>query len=774
MQNKKDELAELRELLYRYLSYWKWFVVSIVSFLAIAFVYIKIKAPVYQVNSNILVKEDDKGGAAKGASLMRSMGVGFPGSMDVQDELYSLSSFSLMRQVVDTLGLYTEYKEKAFPINEDLYGISPFTINVSKQQLDTLSRTLKFKVDIDSEGVVDVVVSDKKGYKLKLKDQHFPVLIDTKYGPFTLEKTPFFKEGYSADYIATVSNPDEVTEEYLKVVDIFLADKKANVLSLVMESTNVKKAKEILNTLVTLYNQDASVEKNALTQNTAEFIKNRLAILSVELADAENEVESFKKRNKLFDLGLESKALLDQSGDIKTKLVEVTSELTVLEEIENTLVNRADKYELLPVSLGIQNESLAKGIMEYNQLLLEHQRLQNSSYPGNPIVKNLETNILALRQNILGSIQNVKEGLRIGQKDLNKQMDQFYGRFADAPTIEKEFINIKRNQAIKEGLVVFLMEKREENALSAALTSPKARVIDTAYKNNKPVAPRKLVILAISLALGLIVPVVVIYLRDILVRTFNSKEEVEKVSNVPVIGEVCSVDDSEKSEGSILIKKDSVSPVAELFRLIRTNLQFVLTKKEDKVILVTSTQGGEGKSFVSSNLAASLALTGKKVVLVGLDIRKPMLAQYLAIHNKEGVTNYLANEDVTIDELLHRNLGVQNLDVIVAGPIPPNPGELLLGDRMKQFFEELKARYDYVIVDSAPVGMVSDTFSLVPYSDMTLYVIRANYSDKSSLNFIEGLQNGQRLKKLYLVVNGTKIKNRNGYGYGYGYGVKTK
>lgn len=772
MQNKKDELAELRDLLYRYLRLWKWFVLSIVSFVTIAILYIKIKDPVYQVNSNILVKEDDKGGAAKGASLMRSMGVGFPGSMDVQDELYTLSSFSLIRQAVDSLSLYITYKENKLWFKKDIYGESPVLLKVDKHVVDTLGVDLTFNIKVKDDGLVNLVMYDGKGYKLKLKNQSYPIKINSIFGDFTLVEASIIKKNKPNNIQITMSGLDIATEGYMKEIDIYLADKKANVLSLNILGTNVKKSKDLLNMLINLYNQDASKEKNILSQNTSEFIKNRLEILNVELADAEKAVEDFKKKNKLVDLGLESKALFDQSGEIKAKLIEVTSELTVLEEIDATLRNRENQYELLPISIGISNEGLIKSVMEYNQLLLERQRLLNTAHDQNPVYKNLESNILSLRVNILASLRNTAASLRIAQTDLDRQMSQFYERFSDAPTIEKEFLVIKRNQLIKEGLVVFLMEKREENALSAAMNAPKARIIDAAYKNHKPVAPKKIVVLLISLVLGLIVPVVIVYLRDILIRTFSSKEEFERISDLPIIGEICVNDNPEGVNKNIVVTRDSVSPIAELFRLIRTNLQFILTKKDEKVILVTSTQGGEGKSFISLNLAVGMALTNKKIVLVGSDIRKPMLAKYLGVSNKNGLTNYLVNENVTLNDIVCNDIVIQNLDIIVAGPIPPNPGELLLSDRLKQLFDELRSKYDYVIIDSAPVGLVSDSFSLAPYSDMTLYVVRANYSDKKSLDFIQRLQITQRLKKLYLVINGTQIKKGNSYGYGYGFDKK--
>lgn len=774
MQQKKDEMAELREQIYRYLRAWRWFAVSVVGFLALAVLYIKLASPVYQVNANVLVKEDDKGGAAKGAALMRSMGVGFPGSMEVQDELYTLSSFSLMRQAMDSLKLYTSYEQVKFPFNKELYGDLPIRLEIPQAIIDTLEAGLRFTVKIDEKGLADIKVKGK-GYKLLLEDKSFPVSIDTKYGTFTLVKGDAFEVGKAAKYKISLSGLAEAAEDYLKIIDISLADKKANVLALSIKGTNPQKLKDLLNTLIALYNADASEEKSELTKNTADFIKKRLDVLNVELAQAEDEVEAFKKANKLVNLDYEAKAMLEQSGDLRAKLIEVTSQLSILEEAERSLKAQTTSYELLPVSVGGDNEGVVADIMEYNKLVLQYQRLGQTTNTDNPVMVSLRADIAAKRKNVLASLRNTCSSLAIAKKDLENQMNQFTGRFADAPTIEKNYVVIKRNQLIKEGLVVFLMEKGEENALSASLFTSKARIIDAAYKVTKPVWPKKLIILAVALFLGLVAPIVVLYLKDILVRTFTGKDEVEKISNLAVIGEVSLAEEDDKSGSAIVIRKESVTPVAELFRLIRTNLQFILTKRDEKVILVTSTQGGEGKSFVSVNLAASLALMGRKVVVVGLDIRKPMLAAYLKLSNAQGVTNFLASEDMTLDRVVTHNVdGHEGLDVIVAGPIPPNPGELMLSDRMAQLFAQLKERYDYVVVDSAPVGMVSDSFTLAPYSDMTLYVVRANYTDKSSLDYIETIQRNERLKKVYVVVNGVNIKKRAGYGYGYGYGVKSK
>lgn len=769
MQNKKDELAELRELFFRYAKEWKWFVLSVVCCLGVAAVYLTLKSPVYQVKANVLIKGADASNGLKGTAKIKEIGFGFPGSMDVQDELYVLSSYSLMRQVIDSLDLTVNYTETKWGLKKiDRFEDSVIKLTVPKGVTDTLEAYLSFDVDIKSDGLVNVKVKDEKDVLVKMKNKSLPLLIDTKYGQFNLDFTGLYKKGKSYDYVVDLQGLNSLAESYMEEIVIELADKKANVITLETKSANIAKSKAILNTIIGYYNIDALNEKNILATNTSKFIMDRLVHLSDELINAETVVEQFKKKNKILDMGLESKTMLESNAEIQKRLVFINTQITIIEQLIDYLQKPENRYELLPTSVGIDDVTAKTTVADYNRLLLERMRMLQTTFSKNPALNSLEAQIDALRTTVLLSLKNLQGSQEIAKADLERQVNIYEQRYTTAPTIEKGFRDIMRNQIIKESLVMYLMEKREENALTLAVNTPKAKIIDSAFKSKKPVAPRKMFVLGIALLMGLLIPVIVLYLRSILVTTFSSKNELEAITTIPVLGEICTSDNKEH----IAVSKNTTTPVAELFRLLRSNLQFVLTRKDQKVILLTSTQSGEGKSFLSVNLAVSLGLMNKKVVLVGLDIRSPKLAEYIDISAKKGVTNFLSDQTVKVEDIINYNVQGQNIDVIISGPVPPNPSELLLSDRLDELFNSLKEQYDYVLIDSAPIGMVSDTLSLTRFADITLYVIRANYSNKNNVSFVESLIQQDRLEKVYLVVNGTKETDSYRYGYGYGYGKK--
>ena len=767
MHNKKDEMADLRKLVFRYVQEWKWFVLSVVCCLGLGLFYLKTTQSVYKINANVLIKEDESQ-SNKGMSALKNFSFGFPGSLDVEDELHVLSSFSIMRQAIHSLKLYTTYYENKYMIKKtEMYEKRAFDLEVPFEIVDTLSVGLKFYVSVDKNGNVDVKGKTSKNKVVyNVKDASLHLTINTIYGNFSLNKGAGFKNNKSYSYDILISPADGATEWYMKNVDIYLASKKANVIALSVLGENIDKNKLLLNKLIELYNNDALIEKNMVHSNTAKFIKNRLEILSTELAVAETAVEQYKQKRKMFNMDLESKALLEQNNDIQPMLIETSSQLLFIEQILEYLKDKENKYTLLPSSIGVKDEAAVGAIQSYNQVLLERMKLLRSTSENNPAVININEQAEALRVSVVQTIENVRKGLLIVQKELNDRNMTFNNRFLESPTIEKEFLDIKRNQLIKEQLVLFLMEKKEENALTLAVTAPKAKIIDRAYNNSKPVSPNKKMILFISLAFGLFLPIIYFYVIDLFKNTFASKEELEAITAIPVLGEICNNERQER----IVVSKSSVTPIAELFRGIRNNLNFILNKKDEKVVLITSTRSGEGKSFVSINLALSLSLTNKRILLIGMDIRNPKISEYMHLNSShKGITNYLADESVTIDDILERSTETPNLSIICAGPIPPNPGELLLDKRLDDLFDQLRARFDYIIIDSAPVGMVSDSFTLNRVSDMTLYVTRANYTDKQSVNFIESLVQSEHLKKLYMIVNDTNLNTGRSYGYGYGY-----
>ncbi|MEG1617176.1 MAG: polysaccharide biosynthesis tyrosine autokinase [Bacteroidales bacterium] len=763
MPKNKDEMIDIKEIALRYLKEWKWFILSIVCCVGFALVYLKTTEPIYQINANVLIKDDDAK-SNKGISALKNFSFGMGGALDVQDELHVISSYTIMRQAVKDLKLYTDYTEVKYLVKRtDKYEDKAFLLDFASQIADTLQTELSFKLDKNSDETFDVKIEDSDGETLgKYRKVQLPLEMDTDYGHFKLSTTDHFKKVVSS-YEIIVSPIDVATENYLRKVNFGLASKKANVISLSVGEGNFEKGRAILDRIIQLYNEDALIEKNLVSQNTAVFIKNRLDLMGAELAAAENEIEKYKKNNNIFNLEIESKALLEQNKEIQTKLVEISAQIAILSDIESYLFDNKNKYQLLPISLGVSDESSLVLIQEYNKAILERIKLLRTTSEHNPSVLMLNDQLNALRSNVVLSLGNVKNALQIQQKELNHENEKFLSRFNDAPTIEKEFLDIKRNQAIKEQLVIFLMEKREENSLTLAVTAPKAKIIDAAYRNNKPISPNKKMIIGLALLLGVFLPVCVIYILDSVNVELQSKQDLERLTNLPVLGEIC----QNKSKEHIVVKEGDTSSIVELFKLIRTNIHFILNKKEEKVILITSTVSGEGKSFFSINFALSLSLLKKKVVLVGLDIRNPKLVDYLDMEDSQkGITNYLASTDLSPDQITIHSSLCGKLDIITAGPIPPNPSELLLSERLDDMFNYLRTKYDYIIVDTAPVGIIADTFALNRISDATLYVCRAKYSKKDNIAFAHKIAEEGKLKKVSFVINGTDGKQ--GYGYGYG------
>ncbi len=748
----------------RYLHNWKWFVLSVGAFMFMGAFYLFIAQPKYEVYANILIKKEE----SAGLSAMKNFSFGFPGSMDVHDELLLLSSRSVMRQAVKDLDLYTSYQEVKYLIKkQDVYGARAINLDVPASVADTLHLGMSFKIAVSKDGRVDVSGKNFKGEKIcDIKDATFPVSVVTPYGDFALAPTSHFIAHKSYRYNVTVFPLDVMTEAYQLQTEIGMVSKKANVIALSLAGNCVDRQKALLDELIKIYNRDAMLDKNLVSANTAEFIESRLNILDEELRQAEVAIEEYKKEHGLFNLEVESTSLLELSNLLEPRYIEVSSQMMFVNQMIRTLESGAD-YTLLPTSVGVQDESAAKGIESYNEAILSRIKLVSTTTPENPMLQVLDTKIAAMKENVLISLYNVQNSLEILQGELGARRDQFSNRLVEAPTIEKEFLTIKRNQLIKEKLVLFLMEKREANSLTLAVTAPKAKVIDDAYSMIEPVSPKKLVILVLCLLMGLITPVAYFYLVDLFRNTFSTREELESILGMRLLGEVCRSDKGER----IVISKNNVTPIAELFKAIRNGLGFIL-KKTEKVIMVTSTTSGEGKSFVSINLALSLALTHKKVVLVGLDLRNPRLFDYMDLEGKNvGVSNYLTDESLSHRDIIISNFQQSGLDLISAGPIPPNPSELLLEERLDQLIESLKSEYDYVIIDSAPVGIISDSFSLTRFIDMTLYVMRANYSPISSANMVKHLVADGSLKRVYVILNDTDLRQST---YGYGYGQKKK
>lgn len=774
LQKTTNNSVDIGELISFYLKYWKWFALSIFLCAAIAILYIKVVQPTYQLSSNILIKTNEKSGASSliaGSSMMKSMGLGgLSGSRNIDDEVGILASHTLTKQMIMSLDLYKSYRLAGFFADKALYLDSPIVTEIDKNIIDTLSTSMKFNIKVNKDKSIKITGKIAKKKIDPIKTKQLPYTFHSAYGDvtFAYSSNPDAVKPESSSYtvIASINGADVATESFQKKIGIGLANKRSNIISLGTQDKIIPRGKDILNKLVELFNLDGLKDKHEEAVNTDIFIKDRLNIITSDLQKIEHAVEGFKKDNQLIDAKAEAELSLRTMETMKARLTDLEVRLSLVKMIEDYVKNPANQYKLLPAGLGVP-DGLSKQILEYNEILMQRSSFLQDMHESNPTIVSLDEQIELLQKNIVGSVENVKRDIQKTKDTWQREERSLSSEINKMPTQERQFIEIQREFEIKNALYLFLLERQEENALTLASSTPKAKIIDKAFALNKPVAPKKKIILLVALLMGALLPILFLYLKQLLNFKIEDKTQVEKLTNVPVLGEIC----LDKREETIVVKEGETSSIAELFRLLRTNMQFVLTGANEKVILVTSSISGEGKSFFVINFSMSLCLLKKKkVVMIGLDIRNPKLAEYLSLPTSKGITNFLASETMKPEEVILDSNIHPNLSIVPAGPVPPNPAELLLSDRLDDFFAYLRENFDYVVVDTAPVGMVSDTFSLKRVSDATIYLTRAYYTDKSHLKLVETIVDSEKLKKVSLVINGTKTKQ--GYGYGYGQNEK--
>ncbi|MDD4969950.1 MAG: polysaccharide biosynthesis tyrosine autokinase [Paludibacter sp.] len=765
-----EQSIDLLGLFFKYLSYWKWFVASVAVCLILAVGYLKTTTNVYEVNATVLLKDDKKGGGMAELGALKEMGM-LNVKNNVDNELEILKTSSLWEQVVIESGLYAGYKKIGTFKDDYLYGSEcPILVELPQAVLDTLSSARKFHVLVHATGAMEFSgVYQDKDYRINVNKADSQVTMP--FGKIYIRKGEFHP---SDDMTVEVSlvNPEKVAAGMLGSMTMDLTSKTTSVVNVTLTTTNIKQGKDFLNRLIEVYNREDMKDQNMVASNTAIFIDDRLVNLTRELGDVESRVENYKQDNGLTDIKSEAEMFIKQTGDFTQKRLEVETQLAIVSDIDEYIHKKENRYQLLPASTGIKSESVNQLIGDYNKLVLERKRLSRTASGTNQAMLDLTDQIESMFGTLQSSIRNEKRNWQIAQKDLLAKDSQNNARIKAIPRQEREYTEIKRQQGIKEALYLFLLQKKEENFLTMSVVVPKGKIIDRARSNGIPVSPKKSVILLMALMLGLIIPIVIITIGNLLRYHIENKEELEKISIVPVLGEIA------KSEqtGNIIIKENSTNRFTEMFRLLRTNLLFVLGDPGQKVINVVSSISGEGKTFICINLAMSLALLDKKVLIIGLDVRKPKLGEYLGLENKSGITLYLSGNMDKKD--LIRPSGIHpNLSVITAGPVPPNPSELMAKPLLDSLITECKDKFDYIILDTAPIGMVSDTYALNRFADVNLYVVRADYTPKKNIEDATNLFKHKKLNRMYFILNAADIQKasiRYGYGkkYGYGYGNK--
>ena len=558
-----------------------------------------------------------------------------------------------------------------------------------------------------------------------------------------------------------------VAKGYCNSLSIAPTSKTTSVAVISLKNSSLQRGQDFINQLLEMYNRNTNNDKNEIAQKTAEFIDERIGIISKELGSTEANLESFKRDAGITDLTSEAQIALAGNAEYEKKSVENRTQISLVNDLRKYL--RGNEYEVLPSNVGLQDAALIGAIERYNEMLIERKRLLRTSTENNPTIVNLDTGIRAMKANVQATLEGTLQGLMITKESLDREASRYSRRISNAPGQERAYVSIARQQEIKAGLYLMLLQKREENAIALAATANNAKIIDEAIADDIPISPKRSMIYLIALVLGIGIPVGIIYLVELTKFKIEGRADVEKLTSVPVVGDIPLTDEKNDKNGSIAVFENKNNLMSETFRNIRTNLQFMLDN-DQKVILVTSTVSGEGKSFVSSNLAISLSLLGKKVVIVGLDIRKPGLNKVFQLSNKErGITQYLSNPETDLMELVQPSDVNKNLFILPGGTVPPNPTELLARNGLDRAIETLKKNFDYVILDTAPIGMVTDTLLIGRVADLSVYVCRADYTHKAEYTLINELSFEKKLPNLCTVINGVDLKKRK-YGYYYGYG----
>ena len=779
IDERKDKLGEqseeqvnIQELLFRYLIHWPWFVVSIIICIACAWGYLRLTTPIYNISATVLIKDEKKGGGASMSSDLEKMGLeGFiSSSSNVDNEIEVLRSKSLAREVVNNLGLFVTYMdEDEFP-SKELYHTSPVLVSLTHQEADKLPGRMEINMILQPTGALGVQITvGEKEYRKQF--DKLPAVFPTDEGTVAFFANNDTLSAVCPENItkerhitAFINRPFSVLKEYVNSLSIAPTSKTTSVVVISLENTNTRRGRDYINKLLEMYNINANNDKNEVAQKTAEFIDERIGIISKELGSTEQDLENFKRSAGITDLSSEAQIALTGNAEYEKKRVENQTQINLVMDLQRYM--KGNEYEVLPSNIGLQDAASAGTIDRYNQMLVERKRLLRTSTENNPTIINLDTSIRAMRTNVQATLDATLKGLQITKEDLAREASRYSRRINDAPTQERQFVSIARQQEIKSGLYLMLLQKREENAITLAATANNAKIIDEALADDNPISPKKTIVYLAALVLGVGLPVGVIYLIGLTKFKIEGRADVEKLTSLPVVGDIPLADEK---TGSIAVFENQNNLMSETFRNVRTNLQFMLENGKN-VILVTSTISGEGKSFISANLAISLSLLGKKVVIVGLDIRKPGLNKVFNIPKKEhGITQYLTNTTANLMDFVQPSDINKNLFILPGGTVPPNPTELLARGGLEKAIETLKANFDYVILDTAPVGMVTDTLLIGRVADLSVYVCRADYTHKAEFTLINELAENNKLPNLCIAVNGLDLNSRK-YGYYYGYG----
>lgn len=756
---------------------WKWFVLSLIICLGLASIYLRYTIPIYQTYAKLLIKEENNSRGRNSLQYTTNLGM-VSNSTGIDNEMEILKSSSIAIQAVKDLKLYTTYMSAGKVTNRLMYKTQPISVDIDPIHLDILTHPISLTITREGkkyhvEGTYYSTNPDAPGkaYAIDKSFTALPAAIGTQAGILTFipNSTTPMKDGEKV--LVRISPPKAVAIGYAAGLSIAQSSKSTSIAVLTINDQSPERAIDYLKQLAICYNRQANEDKNEVAVRTEEFINGRLEKINTELGSTESQLESYKKANKMVELQMSANQALSNSDQYDQKLAEANTQIALLNSINDYMNQPSNKYETLPANIGISDQSAVSLINKYNEIVLERNRLLRSASENSPTVTPLTSQLDDLSSSIRRAMAQAKRSMDIQRNAVASQYGKYNSMIQQTPEQEKTMKQIGRQLEVKAGLYLMLLQKREENSISLAATADKGKLIDDPTVVGK-VAPRSSTIYAGALAAGLAIPSVVFFLLSFFRYKIEGHDDVARLTRLPIIADVAVASETAKTKADIVVHENQNNQMEEIFRSMRTNVQFML-KENEKVISFTSSISGEGKTFIAANLAVSFALLGKKVILVGLDIRKPRLAELFEIDDhRHGITNLLTKTVVTAADIQAQTLpsGVNdNLELLMAGPIPPNPAELLTRTSLDDIMDLLKRTYDYVIIDTAPVGLVTDTLQVGRVSNLTVYVCRADYTPKENFELINTLHAENKLPNICVVVNGIDLSKKK-YGYYYGYG----
>ncbi len=760
MQKNKEK--NINKIIGGYFKYWYLFIAGFILFTSLAFLYLRYKAvSQYEISGTLLINDKDNGAGAKQSESFSDLGLIKP-SRSLDDEIGILKSYTLMEEVVKNLSLQVSYFIEGDVNDIEVYAKN-IPVNVLLNKEDPVIYNLPVRMTVKNNNQFDLEYEDEKGNKHK-STHKFGQEIQQPYGTFTVvanSEIPFPEKSQTISF--KFLKAKDLAEIYSEKVTVEPANENGNLLYISVLDHIKDRGKDILDELMKVYADETVKYKNKIAETMITMIDDRLSMLTGELTSVEKNVEEYKQKKNLTDVSSNAQSYVQQANDYNRQLVEVRTRIAVLNSLEEYLNQGNNDTPLAPSSLNIQEPTLVSLISSFNEMELRRRRLLQTTPSSNPLVVDLNEQLGNLKQNILENLKNIKQGLNITKNNLLNSSRSFQAQIEKVPTVERGLTEINRQQSTKQGLYLYLLQKREEEALSIAAPLSNVRIIDSARAGNYPVSPNKTSIYLGAALFGLFLPFCFVYVRKSLNTRIQSEEDIKEKTDAPILGTIT----HNKQKIDIVATSQNRDPIAELFRLIRFNLRFAAADKKHKVILITSGKKGEGKTFFSMNLATSLASIGKKTALLSFDLRSPALTDVFKLNHKKGITDYLTDDAIEIGDLLHPSQKIKNLFIIASGPIPPNAGELILNERTGDLINGIKNDFDYILIDSAPVGAVADALALYPYIDSTLYLVRQNFTLKDDLDLFNDFYQKKKLKNPMLVLNDTILAKNKEYGYGY-------